>query len=890
MNKITNHITPPKWPLRFLRFFVKKDYLEEIEGDMEEEFYENLKQHSAGVAKRSYALEVVKLLRPAIIKKLEGTHHLNHYGMFKNYFKVGVRNILKYKSFSFINIFGLAVAMSVCMLIILMLADQMSYDQFHEKKEKIYRILIKPGDHKRPYATTPNPLADVLKTDFPMISEATNLRKGFGGDAVYKQNYAEIRGYFTDPSFFKIFSYSLEKGNRYSALAEPNTMVITQKIAHQLFGNENPIGKTIDFSDRGIDMFTEEGRKPVPWGHYTVTGVLSASERKTHLKFDVLVSSSSLDRLYADKKIYDASAIWGDYSTCYTYALINESSQEEALINALQHFSAAQYRDDERLKHSTFMPQPLTKISLGPALGNDPNMALPMFAYYVLAGLAFVVMLSACLNYTNLSIARVLTRSKEIAVRKVNGARRRDLIFQFLSESMITSFLSLLLAIGLLLFVKAAFLNLWVNQFLNFDLGANIIVYLAFLGLALLIGLVAGIFPAMKLSGYSPISALKNMSELGAWRLGLRKTLTVAQFVISLIFIVTTMVGFNQFRHFMDYEYNFDARNVVNINLQSNDYHLVKNAFASVPGITHVSACAYLPGGGRNDGITIKTSEEEEGIQSVDLSIDEGFIGTLDIALIAGRNLSKDGVGAKGSILVNEEFVRVFGYNSASEIIGRSFEGNNGQSLKVIGVVENFTFSLLFNKQIVRPVILRNDPGLYHFANVKIESANKKQVIAQLEEKWKTVDPIHPMKYEFFEDKLSGFNQGIFDLVSVIGFFAFLAISIACLGLLGMAIYTTERRTKEIGIRKVLGAGSFNLTYLLSREFLILLGIAVVIAAPLSFFVNSLWLDFLVVRVDFGVGTVLLGSLLLLLLGILTIAPQTFFVSRRNPVDSLKDE
>lgn len=890
MNKPGEHITPPKWPLRFLRLFVKKDYLEEIEGDMEEEFNENLALYPVRRAKGKYMLEVVKLLRPVIIKKLSGTHRLNYYGMFRNYFKVGVRNILRYKAFSFINVFGLSVAMSVCMLIILMLADQRSYDQFHEKKESIYRILIKPGDHNRPYATTPGPLLDALKTDFPMVSEATNLRKGFGGDAIYKQNYAEIRGYFTDPAFFKIFSYPLEKGDRYSALLEPNTMVITHKIAQQLFGDEDPIGKVIDFSDRGIDMFTEEGKKPVPWGAYTVTGVLSDHNEKTHLKFDVLVSSTSLDRLYTEKKIYDASANWGDYSKCYTYALVNNASHEAGLASTLHHFSTVQYRDDERLKNSTFIPQPLTKITPGPALGNDPNKALPMFVYYILAGLAFVVMLSACLNYTNLSIARVLTRSKEIGVRKVNGARRRDLIFQFLSESMITTFLALLLAIVLLSFVKTAFLSLWVNQYLNFDLRADISVYLAFLGLAVVIGLVAGIFPALRLSGYKPISALKNMSETRIRRLGMRKVLTVAQFVISLVFIVTSIVGFNQFRHFMEYEYNFDAHNVVNINLQSNDYDLVKNALINTPGVSRVSACAYLPGGGRNDGITLKAPGEDEGKQAVDLSVDEGFIGTLDIALIAGRNLPKDGIGAKGSILVNEEFAKVFGYNSTPEIIGQSFEGRNGQLLKVVGVVEDFTFSLLFTKQIVRPVILRNDPNLFHFAVVKIESTDSRQMIGMLEEKWKTVDPVHPMKYEFFEDKLSGYNQGIFDLVSVIGFFAFLAISIACLGLLGMAIYTTERRTKEIGIRKVLGAGSFNLTYLLSREFLILLGIAVVIAAPLSFSVNRLWLDYMVVRVDFGVGTVLLGSLLLLLLGLITIAPQTFFVSRRNPVDSLRDE
>jgi len=288
-------------------------------------------------------------------------------------------------------------------------------------------------------------------------------------------------------------------------------------------------------------------------------------------------------------------------------------------------------------------------------LGNDPNNSLPMIAYYILAGLAFVVMLSACLNYTNLSIARALTRAKEIGIRKVNGARRKDLIFQFLSESMITAFLSLLLAIGLLFFVKGAFLNLWINQYLDFDLSADFDVYLIFIGLALLIGLIAGIFPAFRLSAFMPVTALKNVFEVRKGRMGMRKVLTVTQFVISLLFIITSIVGFNQFKHFMNYEYNFDARNVVNVNLQSNDYQLVKTALASVPGVTNISACAYLPGGGRNDGITLKSPGVEEGKQAIDLSVNEEFINVLDIELIAGHNLSDEGTGVGESILVNEE-------------------------------------------------------------------------------------------------------------------------------------------------------------------------------------------------------------------------------------------
>ncbi|MEM1134296.1 MAG: ABC transporter permease [Bacteroidota bacterium] len=891
--KEKNHIapTPPRFLFRFFKWFCHPDLHTYIEGDLLELYQERVKQLGKSKADWRFAIDVLLLFRPSIIKPLQGYHRLNHYGMFKNYFKVGVRNILKYKTFSFINVLGLAVAMSVFMLIILMLADQKSYDQFHEKKDRIYRVLMKSTKGSNLRATTPFPLAESLKTEYGIIEEATYLRRGFGGDAVYDQNFVEMKGYFTTPAFFKIFSYELEKGDPYTALNEPNSLVVTSKIATQLFGNENPIGKTVDFTDRGINFGNDERKPPVDWGVYTVTGVLADNDYKSHIEFDVLVSSSSLALLSVDEKINDLSENWMHHNSTYTYVLLNNNAYEENLKAALDHLAPLKFGNIENLNGWKLSPQSLNKITPGPKVNNAPFITLPMFAYYFLIGLALVVMFTACLNYTNLSVARALTRAKEIGVRKVNGAHRKDLIFQFLSESMLTAFLSLILAVGLLFFIKSAFLNLWVNQYLNFDLDANIEVYFIFIALALLIGLIAGIFPAFRLSGYKPVKALKNMDGVATSRLGVRKVLTIVQFVISLVFIITSIVGFNQFQHFMQYEYGFDPHNVVNINLQSNDYELVKKTLNEIPGVTDIAGSAYLPGSGRNDGIMLKKygAEETEIKEAIDLSIDESFINVLDIELLAGRNLSTQHASSNSLILVNEEMAKVFGYDNPADIVGQSFEGNN-EIFQVAGLVENFTFSLLFLRQITRPVVLRNEPAKFNFANVKIASADKKEIVTQLEEKWKTVDPIHPLKYEFFEDKLANYHQGIFDLVTIIGFFAFLVISIACMGLLGMVIYTTERRTKEIGIRKVLGAESINLTYLLSKEFLLLLGISILIAAPLSYFINSFWLNFLVVRVEFGLSTILLGSVFLLLLGLLTISPQTFFVSRRNPADSLKDE
>ena len=885
---MTKKPTPSKVSLRFFRWYCHPDYQEDIEGDLRERFDRKVAEKGAVTAKWGFFKDVIMLFRPGIIRSWEGNQRLNHYGMFRNYFKVGVRNILKYKVFSFINVFGLAVAMSVCMLIILMLADQKSYDRFHEKKDRVYRILLQPKKSKLgiPYATGPFPMAASLKTDYPIIEEATHLAQRFGGDIEYEQKFAEVKGYFTDATFFRIFSYELERGDRHTALEGTNSMVVTHEVAHQLFGDQNPIGKSVNFTDGGIGV-TDEGTALVDWGTYTINGVLAKTAYKTHLQFDVLISSPSLDMLHKENKIDNLSGNWID-NQCYTYVLLQEKANENGLKTALDHLNSIQFDNNENLKGSKLIPQALTKITPGPlfGVGNAPSTSLPTLVYYILSGLALVVMISACLNYTNLSVARTLTRTREIGIRKVNGAKRRDLIFQFMSESMITALLSLAVASVLLLFVKLGFKGLWLNKYLGFDLDANIYVYLIFLGFALVVGLIAGIFPALRLSKYRPAKVLGSQNGTGVSRSRLRKVLTVTQFVISLLFIVTSVVIYNQFGYIMNFDYGFNAKNVVNINLQGNDFYLVKNKFGSIPGISGISGCAYLPATGRNDNTSLKMPGVEEAQKAIDLRVDENFLDLLEINLIAGRNLSSADIGNISWILVNEETARVFGYDHPTDIVGASFDGG----LKVVGVFQDLTFHPPSSGRHTGPIILRNEPGRFKFVSLKIESEYKAAVIARLQKEWKTIDPAHPLKYNFYDDELAGTNQGFSDVVSIIGFIAFLAITISCLGLLGIAVYITERRTKEVGIRKVMGAGNFKLVFLLSKEFLIMLGISILIAAPLSHFLNSLWLNFLANRVAFGFGTVFLASMFLLILGLLTIGPQTFRVSNRNPVNSLRDE
>jgi len=811
--------------------------------------------------------------------------------MFKNYFKIAFRNLIKYKAFSLINIFGLAVAMSVCMLMILMLSDQLAYDGFHANKNRVYRLATTPLNSINLRATIPFPVAGKLKSDYPAIEEAVFLRRGFGGDAVHNTNYSQMKGYFTTPSFFKIFSYDLEAGDAASALEKPNSLVITHEVAMKLFGYEDPIGKTIRFAERGLNYWTSETTTPIDWGMFTITGVFADHGYKSNLEFDAIVSASTLDRLYKENKIENLSGDWATDHESFAYVMLRKTASEKDLSAALNQLSAQKFKDSKNpsIQKSRLTYQSLAKINPGPVVNNAPVNTLPLFVYYILGGLVLVIMLASCLNYTSLYIARAVTRSGEIGLRKVIGAQRKDLMIQFLCETLLTVLLSLLLANVFLAFLKNAFLNLWINKYLKFDLHYNVYVYLAFFGFSLVISFISGIYPAIKLSNSNPIAMLRKLENQSFGKWGLRRILTVSQFAISLMFIITSIVIYNQFKYYTHFDYGFNPKNVVNINLQSNNFQSVKNSLRNVKGIKFISGCAYLPSTGRNDGLELKVPGKETSFTANNLSVDPDFTKVMEIPILFGKNYETKPDGRSDFILVNEEAAKKFGFRQPGEIIGQTYI-MDGRNVQVAGVIKDFTFFLLFAGRPTEPVVLHSNPDAFKYLNIKIESNDVRAVIKDLTIKWKAIDPIHPIQYEFYKDTLANTNQGIFDLVSVIGFLAFLAITIACLGLLGMAIYTTERRTKEIGVRKVLGASELSLNFMLSKEFLMMLGLAILIAAPLAFLFNNYWLNFMVVRANLTISTVLSGSFILLLLGLITIVPQTLRIAKRNPVKSLRTE
>ncbi|MEO5977055.1 MAG: ABC transporter permease [Chryseolinea sp.] len=884
---------PPKLFLRFFRWYCDPGLKDHIEGDLMELYNDRVSESGKRKADLWFSIDVIQLFRRDIIRRMDISFSINQLSMFRNYLKVGIRNILKYKMFSFINVFGLAVAMSICMLIILMLMDRFRYDKFNEKGDRVYRILSSTENGRQPYATSPQPLADVIKSEYAVAEQVTYIVPNVGGDATYQERVAEMRGYFASPSFFDVFSFELEEGDKRTALSQPNTIIVSKALAEKLFRKDSPLGKVIDFSDRQLPFpgdYAGVGSPPVSWGTFTVTGVIDGSKYLSHLKFDVLMSATSKPALDYEK----GNEKWEWYWRTYTYILTKEDKGRNDLATALNDLVKRKYANlkSEEVKGFKLEPQALGEIQLGLS-GNDTDNRLPMVGYYFLIILAGVVMITACLNYTNLSIARALTRAKEIGVRKVTGAGKGALVFQFLSESMITSVLALVMGILILLFVRPAFKSLWINQYLNFELPTTVTVYIIFFAFALMIGLIAGLYPAFQLSKYQPIKAIRNLNDVQPGKLGLRKVLSASQFVISLLFITTSLLVYNQFEHFLAFDYGFTTKNIMNIELQGMDYKKLSNELQGIKEISTISASDIVPATNRNNGIQFKKPQAtNESINMGILVVDEHFIDNLDLKLIAGSNLSPGGLDSGRYIVINEAAVKVLGYAQPEQAIGQILETTweKPEPMQIVGVVRDFRYHLLINRDKIEPLVMRNMPKEFQYLEVKVESSDMAKTIAEVESRWKKVDPIHVFKFEFYDKQLAETHRAILDLVSVLGTIAFLAIVIACLGLLGMAIYTAERKTKEVGIRKILGADEWSIALLLSNEFVKMLGASILIGAPLSYFLNNFWLQLIPNRVEFGLGTVLLGVLMLLILGFLTIGSQTFKAARNNPVEALRSE
>ena len=812
--------------------------------------------------------------------------------MFKNYFKTAIRNLVKNKTFSFINIIGLAVSMSVCLLIILIIADQKSYDQFHQNKDRIYRVqaAIK-GDNGMKMGSSPLPLAEHLKKNYTGIEAAAGLVRNIGGDIFYKDKIASGAGYFTDGNLFKVMDYGLQQGDVRTALENPFSLVISEELARQLFYNEDPVGKLVKFNDTGLNPGgPESGNRETPYGQFTITGILKPVPGKTSLPFKLLASLSTLNVLAKDSLVNFSVNNWNDAWIDYTYVLMEKGKTRADLQHILNQVSAKQYPKGSEHQFS-FEAIPLTHIMPSDPIGNPTCISMPRFILIILGVLCLIVMFSACLNYTNLSLAALLSRAKEVGVRKVSGATRKQVFTQFITEAVVVSLLSLVASLFILVFFQSMFSGLWLNKFLNISFNYNLNIYLIFIGFSVLVGFVAGLLPSIYISLFNPVHIFRSFNNIKMFRrLTIRKVLLVVQFCVSLIFIISTSLIYLQGNHILNFNYGFNKDNVVNIKLfKLENYNRFAQTISANKNISAVSACTFLPATGSDYATGVRKSENhKDSLTANYIDIDAECLKVWDLKLVAGRNLpaipsEKD----DHYLLINEKMVGDFKYGSPQRAVGQHIILDN-QDAEIVGVVKDFHFEDATRP--VVPLMLRNRKSEFGYITVRIQGRDIPATMAFLQDSWRKVNPSSKFEYEFFDQQLSVLHSMMSDTASVLTLLAFMAVLISCLGLLGMATYTAESRRKEMSIRKVLGSGVVQIIYLLSKGFLILLAISVVIAVPIAYLINNAWLEFFASRVSIGPVIILINVLIMILLCLVIVFSQGWRVSRANPIESLRTE
>jgi putative ABC transport system permease protein len=808
--------------------------------------------------------------------------------MLFNYLKTALRSLLRHRFFSAINIFGLAVAMAICMTIIMLVADQLSYDRYNSNADRIYRITTIDVDQNgnkivenQWNSASCMPVGPALVENHSGVEKSVRLRRGFGNGWLEVEDQdvnVPLAGFFADAGVLDFFQYDLQYGDATTALREPFTVVLTRKAANKLFKEENPVGQTLKVGTLGL---------------FTVTGILKETNKKSHIVFEGLASMSSVKSLEEAGKLSKTSDSWTDYWQAWTYVMVADGKPKAELQQHLDKLFAEHIGSQKPAVHKMiFGLQPLLGITPGELQNNSIGPQLPWALVYFLGGLSLVILLTSCFNFTNLSIARSLTRAREIGVRKVTGAARSQIFIQFISEAVVVALVALIMAVFLLSIMKPMLLQLNFARMFRWDLHSDVVVYALFVAFALVVGVMAGFFPAVVLSGFQPIAVLKNLSNTKLFsRMGIRKALLVSQFTLSLFFILTVIVMYQQLNLFMSQEHGFNLKNNIMVKLNGTSYQTLKTELQKYNNITAVTAASHVPAAGSSYGAGIKRKlEDPDMIDAGFFLVDEDYHQNMELKLLAGKFFqAEEGESNKNFVIINEAAVRKLKFESAHDAIGEPIMFMNDSTSKIIkAVVANYNHRDLTRE--IAPMLLLYSPGEFHILQVAYvgDFANASQAI---EKAWATVNPGLKADYHEVKSEINKFYELVFgDLVRVLGFVSFLAILISCLGLLGMSTYATETRLKEISIRKVLGSGNGALVLLLSKSFLTMLGLAILIGLPLSYFINEFWLNLIAYRTNISAGMIGVSVMILLFFGVVTVGSQTLRATFIKPVDNLKNE
>ena len=802
--------------------------------------------------------------------------------MIKNYFKTAFRNLWRNKNFTVINIAGLAVGIAVCLCIFLVIQFELSFDNFHANKDRIYRVITEQqnADGPRPTEGVPFPLPKALHNDFPsMVStpvysgrdDQIIIADEANGQTVKK--IKEEKGvFFAEPSLFKIFDYPLLAGE-YASLKDPNTALLSKATAEKYFGDwQKAMGKTIKRNNKQL---------------LKITGILADVPDNTDMQIKILASIETMKDEFASN-----ANDWQSVSSSYTcYVLLPEGMKAENMNNQLAVF-AKKYRKDPADKNRQLL-QPLSDIHYNETIGNFLDRRISKSLINTLWLIATFILGIACVNFINLSTAQAFNRAKEVAVRKVMGSSRQQLRLQFFSETALITMISIILSVLLVLLGLP-----YVSSILKLPLSLSFIhnpAILVFLLLtAVIVVLLAGFYPALVLSRFNPVTALKSKVAAGRTKgISLRRGLVVFQFVVAQALIIGTVILVKQMNYFRNYSMGFDKEAIVNIAFPEDstgrtklDY--LKNKLLAIDGVKSASFSYASPADNGNWSSNFRFDHaDSETDWNANLKwADADYLKTYSIPLIAGRNLTASDTARE--FLVNETLLKRLGIKDPQQAINKEIDLWGEMKFSIVGVVKDFNAMSL--RQGIVPVLITTAKNFYSTAGIKLDTKNMSTTLKNVEALWNETYPDFVYEQKFLDVKIENFYGQENKLADLFKIFAALAIFLSCLGLYGLASFMAVQKTKEVGIRKVLGASVNNIIFLFSKEFLLLIGIAFLVAAPLAWYFMHGWLQDFVYRVNISWWVIALAGLIAVAVAMLTISFKAVKAAVTNPVKSLRSE
>jgi putative ABC transport system permease protein len=799
--------------------------------------------------------------------------------MIRNYFKIAWRNLWNNRLFSFINIFGLAIGIACCTLIYLYVDYELSYDRYNENADRIFRITTvghqpKKTDH---FAPTSPIMARRLKANFPEVKDYVRFNPSRRSISYKDKKFYDTRVLYADSSLLEIFTFSLLDGDPHRALTKPYSIVLTESTAKKYFGSEQAFGKMVKFSDT-INLM--------------VTGVIKDIPQNSHFNTECFISRSTMNEMNKGNPSWeeDSEKNWFNCDS-YSYLLLAENVDYKKLepkLNKIMDKEMAEIKKEIGMSLNVEL-QPLTDIHLKSHLEAEFKGSVngDITYIYIFIGTAILILLIACCNFINLSTARSLNRSKEIGLRKVIGAGRSQLVFQFLGESLLFAFIASILSIVLVVISIPLF-----RSFVGGTFQLNTNVLWLYLSIILSVGIVAGLYPALLMSSFAPIQSLKGKISHGISDIIFRKGLVIFQFTIAIILIIGTTLILQQLNFIQSRNIGLNKDQVVSLEFRGADARksdvLLKELMRN-PKVTHGTLNSFSFKGIANITLLPEGFAENEITACNVISVDENFLKTYQIKLAAGRDFSKDfKTDETAAFIVNEAAVKEFNWKTPKEAIGKKIVWAFGKEGKVVGVVKDFNFASLHDN--VKPLLIHIFPQWFNNVSLRLKTDNLTATMKELESTWKNITSESPFKYAFAEDDFNNLYHSEQNMRTVLTAFTFLSVLVACLGLFGLASFTIKQRFKEIGIRKVLGSSVGGIVSLLSKDFLKLVIISFVIAVPVAWYFMNKWLEDFAYRIDIGYGVLLLAGIAAFAVAFVTVSTQAMKAATANPVKSIRTE